>query len=124
MPQLPAIASIQGIEKQLCVIAARLKVLTQYAVLSIADRDIYILLEDSYDAIKALDINDHDSFASIKADFMVLALFEREVVNSTFGDSMFSLSQKFEAVEKAISDRLEFESAVKRLQKVGATAND
>lgn len=123
MSQLPAIASIASINKQLSVIAARLKVLTQYAALSISDRDIYILLEDVYDGIKALDPTDYDSFCNLKADFMVLAYYEREVIDHTFGDSMFSLSQKFEALEEAIRVRTDFEAAVNRLQKVGVGSN-
>jgi len=119
MPQIPRIVSIESINRQLWVIAARLKVLTQYAALSIADRDIYILLEDTYEAIKVLKVDDYDGFANLKADFMVLAYYESDVVDHTFGDSMFSLSQKFEALEKALSDRLEFEGAVSKLQKVG-----
>lgn len=119
MSQIPRIVSIESISRQLWVIAARLKVLTQYAALSIADRDIYILLEDTYEAVKVLKIDDYDGFANLKADFMVLAYYESEVVDHTFGDSMFSLSQKFEALEKALGDRLEFEATVDKLQKVG-----
>jgi len=119
MSQIPRIVSIESINRQLWVIAARLKVLTQYAALSIADRDIYILLEDTYEAVKVLKIDDYDGFANLKSDFMVLAYYESEVVDHTFGDSMFSLSQKFEALEAALSDRLEFECTVSKLQKVG-----
>lgn len=119
MSQIPSIASIESINKQLFIIAARLKVLTQYAALSIADRDIYILLEDIYDAFCVLKHDDYDGFCNLKADFMVLNYYERDVLSPDFDNSMFSLSQKFEAVEKAISDRLEFECAVSKLQQVG-----
>lgn len=121
MSQLPALASIASIEKQLCIIAARLKVLTQYAALSISDRDIYILLEDVYEGIKALKRDDLDGFCNLKADFMVLAYYEREKLNPDFDNSMFSLSQKFEALEVAISDRLSFDAAVHQLERVGAS---
>jgi len=120
MSQLPLVVSTESINKQLSVIAARLKVLTQYAALSIADRDIYILLEDMYDAVKTLKSDDYDGFTNLKADFMVLNYYEREVLNNDFDNSMFSLSQKFEALDKAISDRVDFEAAVARLERVGA----
>lgn len=123
MSQIPVIVSIPSIEKQLTIIAARLKVLTQYAALSIADRDIYILLEDVYDGIKALKIDDYDGFYNLKADFMVLAYYEQEKVNHTFGGSMFSLSQKFEALEVALESRLAFQAAVGQLQMAGAGAS-
>jgi beta-glucosidase/6-phospho-beta-glucosidase/beta-galactosidase len=119
MSQIPPIASIESINKQLWVITARIKVLTQYAALSVADKDIYILLEDIYEAIKKIKHDDYDAFANLKADFMVLNYYESEVLNPDFDNSMFSLSQKFEELEKALSDRLEFEATVSKLQKVG-----
>ncbi len=120
MSQIPVIASLSSIERQLSVIKARVKVLTQYAALSIKDRDIYILLEDVYDGLTALKVDDYDNFTNLKADFMVLSLYERDVLTPDFDNSMFSLQQKFEAVEKAISDRVDFECAVAKLQMVGA----
>ncbi len=119
MSQIPAIASIESINKQLWVITARIKVLTQYAALSVADKDIYILLEDIYETIKTIKHDDYDAFANLKADFMVLNYYESEVLNPDFDNSMFSLSQKFEELEKAIESRIGFECAVNRLQGVG-----
>jgi hypothetical protein len=120
MPQIPSIASIESINKQLWVITARIKVLIQYAAPSVADKDIYILLEDIYEAIKKIKHDDYDAFANLKADFMVLNYYESEVLNLDFDNSMFSLSQKFEELEKAIEGRIGFECAVNKLQRVGA----
>ena len=105
-------------------IKALTKVLARYAEMSIADHDICILLEDIHDDLKALDLDNlttvYDGFASAKANFMVLSYYEHEAIDRDFSDSMFSLFEKFEAVNTAISDRVDFECAVNRLQSVGA----
>ena len=125
MSQIPLIASIDNIKKQLRVVKSRIKVLTQYAALNIADKDIYILLEAIYGDLQALSFDDfgniYDRFANVKADFMVLAQYEGDASDHDFGDSMFSLSEKFEAVTIALDNRVDFECAVNRLQAVGAS---
>lgn len=124
MSQIPAIASTSSINREIKIITAKVKVLLQYAALSIADKDIYILLEDIYDSLKALDLNDldnvYDKFVNLKADFTVLAYYEREVTDHVFGDSMFSIGQRLDALDTALDNRVSFECAVNRLQKVGA----
>ena len=125
MSQIPSIVSIASIKKQLRAIKALAKVLAQYAKTTIADHDICVLLEDIHDDIAALNLDDmmtvYDGFASAKANFMVLAYYEPETIDRDFSDSMFSLSEKFEAVNTAISDRVDFECAVNRLQAVGVS---